>query len=409
MPHNQPAPPRAIVHLNVAHFAVAVERVVDSRLRGRPVIVAPEGAARAVVYDMSAEAFGAGVRKGLSLERARRVCRDARLLPPRPERYERAMDALWERARRFAPAVEATDTAGHVFLDLTGTARLFGAPTEVAWRIRRELRVELGLDPIWSVAPNKLLAKVATRLVKPSGEYVVEQGQGAALLRPLSLRLLPGVEPHDLRVLGDLHLERAGQVAQLSLEQLRVVVGSSARLLHDLVRGVDASPVVPGRGGPAGAEVREHTFSGPDTNDPAEVEGALYALVEAAGAALRRRNLVARRVGLTLDHADGVRLIRSASSAVGTANDLQLFALARVALQRAWLRRVRLRHLRLRCDRLAAPSAQLCLPLQRRAEEARQQGRDDALVGALDRIRGRFGAGAVQLGRTLTPGARPPP
>jgi len=389
-----------VVHLNVAHFAVAVERVLDSRLRHRPVIVAPEGAARAVVYDMSPEAFAAGVRRGHALARAQRLCRDARLLPPRPERYERASNALWERTRRYAPAVEVADEGGHLFLDLTGTSRLFGPPPDVAWRIRRELKAELRLEPIWSVAPNKLLAKVATRLVKPTGEYVVQPGEEAGLLRPLPLHLLPGVERDDLRVLRDLHLERAGQVARLSASQLQVAVGASARLLYDLVRGIDLTPVIPGRRGSGCAEVRDHTFLDSDTGDPAVVEGALYGLVEAVGRALRRRRLAARRVGLSIDYADGVRLIRSASAAAGTANDLRLFALARLALQRAWVRRVRLRHLRLRCDRLTSPPAQLPLFAQEQAEDVR----DDDLVAALDRIRGRFGDDAIQVGRTVGAG-----
>ncbi|NTV53591.1 MAG: DNA polymerase IV, partial [Candidatus Firestonebacteria bacterium] len=73
---------RSIIHLNVVDFAVAVERTLDSRLRERPVIIAPEGAARGAVYDMSEEAYGAGVRKGMALSRARRACRDAAVIPP---------------------------------------------------------------------------------------------------------------------------------------------------------------------------------------------------------------------------------------------------------------------------------------------------------------------------------------
>ena len=82
---------RSIIHINVADFAVAVERVLDRRLDGRPVIVAPEGAARAAVVDMSEEAFQTGVRKHMPLGRALRRCRDARVLPPRPDRYGQAM------------------------------------------------------------------------------------------------------------------------------------------------------------------------------------------------------------------------------------------------------------------------------------------------------------------------------
>ncbi|MBT8341381.1 MAG: DNA polymerase IV, partial [Desulfatitalea sp.] len=85
---------RSIIHINVADFAVAVERRLDRRLAGRPVIIAPEGAARATVYDMSEEAYQAGVRKDMPLGRALRLCRDTAILPPRPARYEQAMAEL---------------------------------------------------------------------------------------------------------------------------------------------------------------------------------------------------------------------------------------------------------------------------------------------------------------------------
>ena len=85
---------RSIIHLNIADFAVAVERAVDGRLRGRPVIIAPEGAARAAVYDMSQEAYLSGIRKGMALRRATRLCKDAQILPPHPDRYEHTMCAL---------------------------------------------------------------------------------------------------------------------------------------------------------------------------------------------------------------------------------------------------------------------------------------------------------------------------
>ena len=153
---------RAIIHLNVADFAVAVERVVDIRLRNRPVVIAPEGASRAAVYDMSQEAFLAGVRKGMALKRAVRFCRDVRILPPHPDRYEQAMKAFLKRILPYSPLVETGEIDGHIFVDATGTTRLFGPPMDVAWRLRKQVRKDLGFDPIWSLAPNKLVAKVAT-------------------------------------------------------------------------------------------------------------------------------------------------------------------------------------------------------------------------------------------------------
>lgn len=388
---------RAVVHLNVAHFAVSVERVVDARLRQRPVIVSPEGAARAMVHDMSPEAYQAGVRKGMLLDRARRTCRDASLVSPHPERYERAMEDLRRRALPYTPLVEAADRGGHLFLDVSGTSRLFGPPPDVAWRIRREVRADLGLDPIWSLAPNKLVAKVASRLVKPSGEYMVEPGEEEAFLRPLPLTLLPGLERPELLLFRDLNLSRVGQVAGLTLDQLQVVVGpGGAPRLHEAARGVDRTPVLPA--GQQPPTVREAVTFARDRADPAAVKAALYALCEQAGRRLRTRGLVARRVGLTLDYTDGARLVRSASSPQGTASDPRLFDLARAALKRAWTRRVRLRHLRLTCDRLTYPPAQLELFDD---DEPAERAREDQVVKALDDIRERFGTSAIKVGRTL--------
>lgn len=123
-----PSLTRAIVHLNVADFAAAVESLLEPGLKGRPLIVAPLGAARALVYDMSQEAYTQGVRKRMPLERARRLCREARVVAPQLHYYEEAIRALWRRARPWSPLVEVEPDSGHLFLDLTGTAKLFGPP-----------------------------------------------------------------------------------------------------------------------------------------------------------------------------------------------------------------------------------------------------------------------------------------
>ena len=208
---------------------MAVERVVDSRLRGRPVIIAPEGAARATVYDMSEEAYQAGVRKDMPLRKAVRRCSDAVIMPPHPDRYECAMAGLLRCALPFSPLVEVTDHKGHLFIDATGTGRLFGPARDVAWRIRRSLRADMGFDPIWAVAPSKLVAKVATRTVKPTGEYIVSPGDETAFLSPLPVFLIPGIEPDDLARLRELNLLLAGQVSQLDLPQLDILFGSRNR------------------------------------------------------------------------------------------------------------------------------------------------------------------------------------
>ena len=386
---------RSIVHINVADFAVAVERVVDSRLKDRPVIVAPPNAVRAAVYDMSDEAFKTGVRKGMPLSRALKACPDARIVTPHPEHYERAMRALLGRALPYSPLVEAGAGAGHLFLDLTGSGRLWGPPQDAAWRLRREIRTGLGFDPIWSLAVNKLVAKTASRLVKPCGEYIVKPGDEESFLSPLPVHLLPGLEREDLVILRELNVVRAGQAALWTPDQLNVVFGRRGGSLHRIVRGIDNAPVLPP--GKKPPEVRlDHDFDN-DVNDLGVVEAALSRLTENAGFDLRERGLCARRTAVWVYYSDGVRLARQRTDRVGTANDFKLFSLAREALALAWRRRIRVRKLRLVCDRLSHPPAQLELfPEEQKETQVR-----DGLVQALDIIRNKFGAGLIRTGRTL--------
>jgi len=211
---------RSIIHLNVADFAVAVERVVNSALHDQPVIVAPLQAARAAVYDMSEEAYGDGVRKGMLLRQATRLCRSARILAPRLDLYRRAMNAFVGEARAYSPVVEYGAEDGHLFLDVTGTHRLFGTAPDVGWRLRKQVRDKLRIDPIWSLAANKLVSKVASRLVKPLGEYIVGSGEEELFLAPLPLHLLPGVATAEMQRLLEFNIRKIGQLASLNRSHL---------------------------------------------------------------------------------------------------------------------------------------------------------------------------------------------
>ncbi len=384
---------RSIIHINVADFAVAVERCLDHRLAGRPVLIAPEGAARATVYDMSEEAYQAGVRKGMPLRRATRLCRDGTILAPQPARYEQAMADLLRQTLPYSPLIEPGDRDGHLFVDITGTSRLFGPPVDVAWRLRREAHRTLGLDPIWSLGANKLVTKVASRLVKPTGEYVVAPGDEEALLAPLPVWLIPGIEAADLARLRELNLNRVHQVTQLNHAHLEVALGNRAQFIDGIMHGRDNAPVLPVGQTPPRV-VLDHAF-GTDTHSQADMAAVLYTLVEKAGRRLRRQGRVTRRVVVTVDYSDGRRWARQIRVTPPTANDLALFPFTQRALQLATARRTRVRHLRLVCDRLAFPPAQLPLFEAERRIVLRQEH----LVAALDRVRERFGGSAVCFAR----------
>ena len=391
---------RSIIHLNIADFAVAVERLVDTRLKNRPVLVAAAGSSRAAVYDMSDEAYCDGVRKGMPLSRALKMCRGARVVDPHPYHYERAMSAVFDHVRSYSPLIESGEGNGHVFLDISGTRRLFGPPVDVAWRIRKIIRHDLNLDPIWSLAPNKLVAKVASRLVKPDGELIVEAETEERFLHPLHVHLLPGLEKDDLLVLRDFHIAKVGQIQLWTPSQLQVVFGRRGLSLYRLFRGIDTSPVLSVHEKPV-ESAQDHVFP-QDTNDKTVLEGVLYGLVEKSGMELRDNGRVARRLAVTLDYSDGVRVARRCRIAPETSNDFKLFKMALRALALAWNRRIRVRRLRLVIDKLAYPSNQLELfPGLYGSQEDRSEpssGRD--LLVAMDAIRNRFGRHIIQTGRT---------
>ena len=383
---------RSIIHLNITDFAVAVERLQDPSLQQVPLIVAPQKAARALVHDMSEEAYQDGVRKGMPLEMARRRCRLARILPPRPALYHRAMVAVTQRALPYTPQVEPGNSDGHLFLDVSGSRRLFGPARDIARRLRHQLIAELSLNPSWTLATNKLVAKTASRLVRPVGEYIVAPGQESDFLAPLPLALLPGLSKAEVRLLAEFNLVRVEQLRQLTCSQLRVILKQRADFLHNISRGHDQTPVLPGENS-NDRLVCGHHFD-EDTDSPELLHAVLTRMVHTIGGKLRRRNLLGRRMGIRLIHSDGRSVVRQATVKKGTDSDFVLRGLALTALARAQYRRVRIRDCILICDRLLPRSPQQPLFTL----TSRQERRERRILKAMDLIHHRFGSSGIGLG-----------
>jgi len=383
---------RTVLHFNVADFAVAVERLADCCLRARPLLIAPLQAARAVVYDMSEEAYREGVRKGMPLRRATQLCRGALVRPPRVELYNKAMLAFLQEVRGYSPLIEYGRDDGHFFADVTGTHRLHGPAPDIGWRVRRQARSSLGINPIWTLGTSKLVAKVASRLVKPVGEYIVNAGEEAAFLAPLPITVLPGLTCREMVQLPEFSLTAIGALAELSRQQLMVVFGGRCDYLHDISRGVDDSLVC--RPHPATETVEYEQVLADDSNDREEVAGIVATLVGRAAGSLRQRHLVTRRIGIRLVYSDGGHVLRHAFCRNGTAGDFLLRQLAGDALHRAWQRRTRIRSCRLICDRLQHQSSQLLLF----PEPTSREFREKKVLTAMDSLRNRFGHGVIGVG-----------
>lgn len=382
----------SILHLNIVDFAAAVETMATPGLRGYPLVIAPTGSPRARVYDMSDPAFQEGIRKGMPLARARQINPKIKIISPRFNRYEQVMKALFKQGLAYTPVIESGPGDGHLFLDVTGTTRLFGPPQDLAFRLNREIKKNFGLDPAWAIATNKLVAKVATRTLKPIGGYRVAPGQEHAFLAPLPISFIPGLSDPEIMTLKTFNLTHISQVRTLSLEQLQVSFSHRAQQIHNLIRGIDPSPVIR----ETSTFIRADHELSEETNEVEPLRGALFGLGETICTTLRRQGLQTRHLCLTLSYCDGGQRTAAAKPFLPTANEMVLFLQALSLLSRAWTRRIRIRHLALACKRPVRTQIQPSL-----FPQVTKADKQDKLFHTLDKIRTKFGREAVQTALVL--------
>ena len=387
---------RNVLNVDIAAFPIAVERVIEPGLRGRPVVLAPPGSVRAPVLVASQEAAREGVRTGMPLPVALRRCPGVMVLHPNEALYRRATGAVRALLGGYSPLIEPA-APGQTFLDLTGTSRLFGAAQDAAARIRGEIETRLRLRPTVGLATSKLVSRVAARVIRPDGLCDVFPGSEATFLAPLPVGLLPAAGGATRDRLIDLNVARVADLLRFSREQILIAFGAHGDRLRSEALGIDASPVRPPEA--ALAVVEEETLA-EDSNEEAALLRALFGLCERSGARLRRLEARAGRLRVTLRHSDDVLARREERLAPPVAADLLLFARARAICERARARRVRVRWIELRCLEVAGAPRQLTLfGPEAFDERASDGGAADSLADAVDRIRGRFGGRAIVSGR----------
>jgi len=410
---------RSILHVDVPAFPIAVERVIEPGLRDRPVIVAPSGGPRATILAVSPEAVRDGVRAGMPVRAAARRCPGVVLLPVNEPLYQRAAAAIVALLQAYSPLVEPS-VHGQSYLDLTGTGRLFGHAADVAARIRREIAGRLRLPATVGVATNKLVSRVAARVIRPDGLCDIFPGSEAPFLEPLPVGFLPGVAGSKARVqFEDLGISRIGDLLSLSLTQIRIAFGRNGGRLHRQAAGIDDSPVRPPERCRA---VTEQVALAEDSNARAVLQQALWRLCERAGVRLRRLGATPRRLQLTVRFSDAVTATGSTLLPVPTSAELPMFAAGQALLDRVLSRRVRVRTLTLSGVDFVREARQLTLfdpqefdtPATGRPGEydpahggGRRIGAAETLAGAIDRIRGRFGTESIIWGRLAPPRSTP--
>jgi DNA polymerase-4 len=381
-----------IIHADLDSFYASVEQRDDPRLRGRPVIVG-----MGVVLAASYEAKACGVRTAMGARRARALCPDATFVAPRMSAYANASKAVFAVFERTSPLVEAL-SIDEAFLDVRGLEHISGTPRDIAVRLRREVREEVGLAITVGLAGTKFLAKVASAVAKPDGLLVIPPGAELPFLHPLPVERLWGVGRVTAEKLHAHGITTVRQVARLEEGELVELLGRAAgRQLHALSHNRDPRVV---RRRARRRSIGAQRALGRRGRDPAEVHAALMTIVERVARRLRAARRAARTVVLRLRFDDFARATRSRTLAEATtrtatllqvAGELLAAAQPLIAARGLTLIGVALTNL---CSQDAI---QLALPFDRVAE----------LDRTIDELRERFGSGVLARGTLVGRDAAP--
>jgi DNA polymerase-4 len=385
-------------------FFVSVELRRRPDLAGLPVVVGGTGP-RGVVAAASYEARRYGVFSALPSAVARRRCPHAVFLPGDHELYSQVSTEAREIFERYTPLIEPL-SLDEAFLDVTGVIRLFGEGTEIARRIRSDVRGELDLGCSVGVAPNKFIAKLASVEAKPRatpervlpGAGVVEivPGRELEFLHPLPVSKLWGVGPVTLEKLERLGVRTVGDLARLDERTIVATLGrASGSHLLALANGIDDRPVQVSRD--AKSIGHEETYAR-DTHSRSEVRSHIVRLADAVAARLRAAGVGARTLTLKVRYSDGFHTItRSTTAREPTDQAAEIVALLDPVLETIDPT-PGIRLLGVSGSNLGPVFRQLTL------EEAADNGRHTPAGGALDAIRERFGGDAIGPASALREG-----
>jgi DNA polymerase-4 len=377
-----------ILHADLDSFYASVEQRDDPSLQGRPVIVGG-----GVVLAASYEAKAYGVRTAMNARQARRLCPELVEVPPRLQAYLDASRAVFDVFHDTTPLVEGI-SIDEAFLDVGGLARVSGAPSAIAQRLRRRVLGEVGLAITVGVAATKFLAKVASAVAKPDGMLVVPLGDELAFLHPLPVERLWGVGRVTSERLRARGITTVGELAAVPEAALVTMLGPGAgRHLHALAHHRDPRRVEGGRrrrsmGAQRALGWRRRAF--------ADIEVSLLGLVDRVTARMRAAGVVGRTVTLRVRFDDLSRATRSHTMPTATAETRHVVEAARGLLlaERSLIARSGLTLVGVSVTNLEdARAVQLPLPFEAR-------NRAD-LDHALDAIHDRFGRSSVTRGSLL--------
>lgn len=395
------ASPRVTRHpelwdLNIAHmdcdaFYASVEKRDDPSLEGKPVIIG--GGHRGVVSTACYVARIRGVRSAMPMFQALKLCPNAVVIRPRMEEYVKASRAIRTMMEELTPAIEPL-SLDEAFLDMSGTARLHGAPPAVMLaRLVRRMKTELGLTGSIGLSHNKFLAKVASDLDKPHGFSVIGKAETMDFLRDKPVRMIWGVGAAAQASLDKAGIRSFSDLLRWEQADLVARFGGMGERLYHLARGQDHRRV--SADAPMKSISNETTFHD-DTSDPDLLDGHIWRMAEKVADRAKAKNLAGRVVTLKLKRADHTLLSRRVALSDPTQLADRIYRTARgmfdQVTEKGSYRLLGCGLSDLSDAKDADKLGDLLDPDAARRSDAER---------ATDAIRNKFGAGAIVKGRTL--------
>lgn len=381
-----------ILHVDMDAFYASVELRTRPELIGKPVIVGA-GGGRGVVLSATYEARALGIHSAMPISRARRVAPQAIFIEPTHGLYAEVSAGVMGIFESITPMVEPL-SLDEAFLDVSGALRRLGTPTSIAHMIRARVVAEQGITCSVGVASTKFVAKLASTRSKPDGLLVIPTDKVLAFLHPLPVGALWGVGERTEEALHRLGLRTVGDIAHTPLDTMKRALGESAGAqLYELSWGRDTRGVTPHQ--PDKSIGNESTFDH-DVDDPDVILRHLMRLSDQVAGRMRRAGHVGRTVSIKIRFADFSTITRSRTLQVHTDTAKEIFDVARGLYESLGLQRVRIRLVGVRMEGLGDATE---APHQLTFDEP-DHGHRDAEV-AIDALRSRFGASAVQPGRVV--------
>lgn len=372
---------RSVVHIDLDTFFISCERLLDSRLNGKPVLVGGI-TDRGVVASCSYEARAFGVHSAMPMKMARQLCPEAIVIKGNSSVYSKQSDIVTEIIKEESPLFEKS-SIDEFYIDATGMDRFFGC-YKWSQELRTRIIKETGLPISFALSTNKTVAKVGTGEAKPNNHREIPKDTEKPFLAPLSIKKIPMVGDQTYRMLRSMGVEKVKTVQEMPMELMERVMGKPGITLWKKTQGIDNTPVIPYH--ERKSISIERTFER-DTTDMVKLKSIVKAMSENLAYQLRNGNKLTSCITVKIRYSDFQTTSKQLRIPY-TSADHTIIKMVEELFDKLYDRRVLIRLVGVRLSHLVGGGQQINL-----FEDSEELIK---LYQAMDKMRNRYGQDAVK-------------